>query len=189
MPVETSYRQSLTGHEMERAAWPWLADLRLRAHQRFETLGFPSRGSEAWKYIPLEPLLGASFVGAEPAQVFDAGLLAPLVPADENRLVFVNGAYSDSLSNTAFLPHGVFLGRLEENIKSTPGLVEPYLGSRLEAETNAFSLINTFSFRDGAFIVIPEGVELDRPLHVIFASVSAAGRPPVIYPRVLLLLG
>jgi Fe-S cluster assembly protein SufD len=48
--------------------------------------------------------------------------------------------------------------------------------------------LNTAFFRDGAFIEIPDGLVLERPIYLLFIS-TAAGEPSIIQPRNLILAG
>lgn len=176
----------------ETAPWPWLAGIRQGAYERFKSIGFPTRKFEAWKTISLDPLLGASFVSSErrSAPELEPEFLKNFNFFDEDsKIVFVNGFYSDKLSSAGFLPHGVFLSRLSENIELTPDLVSPYLARDFQNDTNAFSLINAFSFRDGAFITIPKDTVLDKPLQIFFITSNPDENGLAIHPRVLIMLG
>ena len=59
----------------------WMIDRRLAALERFETLGFPDRRSEAWRYTSVEGLLKQGFIA--PAKVSqrdrDDGIQKPSV--------------------------------------------------------------------------------------------------------------
>ncbi|MGE5270719.1 MAG: hypothetical protein ACM3JG_13715, partial [Thiohalocapsa sp.] len=44
----------------------WLAELRRRSLARFAELGFPSRKSERWRYLDLQPLAEAPLPPASP---------------------------------------------------------------------------------------------------------------------------
>ena len=189
-----TYRESLTTDLFvkEVAVWPWLTELRQTAYERFKTVGFPDRKNEAWKYIPLDPVLGASYVSAEDKLAKKTGqeiLNKFSFSEEDSRIVFIDGVYSEELSSAVSLPHGVFLGRLSENIEFTPEIVKPFLDADIENETNAFSLVNTFSFKDGAFLFIPRDTVLDSPLHIVFATSSTGENFLSTTPRMLIVLG
>jgi len=182
-----NYRERFAGDPpKESVVWPWLGQIRQEAYERFQAIGFPTKGLEGWKYISLDPIMSASFVlaGGKSSQA-----AVSFKSQEENRLVFVDGVYSEEYSSTGFLPHGVFLGRLAENIEFTPDIVRPYLEQRLETETNAFSLINMFSFKDGAFIYVPKNISIDKPLNLFFVTSPTADAPQLFYPRILIVLG
>ena len=186
--VESTVLPKETGH------LAWLSDLRREAYDRFKTIGFPTKGLEEWKYTALDPILSASYVPSEGrfSKKYDTNYLKSLFSSaveNEKRLVFVNGVYSDEYSSTGFLPHGVFLGRLAENIEFTPEMVRPYLAPGLKGETNAFSLINTFSFKDGAFVYVPDNCVVEETLNLTFVASLTEKEPEVFYPRGLIVLG
>jgi Fe-S cluster assembly protein SufD len=73
---------------------------------------------------------------------------------------------------------------LAEAIESHPALVEPALGRQAMIERNPFVALNTGFLRDGAFIYVPSGVVVEKPIHVL--SISTAGEvASVSHPRVL----
>ncbi len=169
----------------------WLQELRQRAHRRFAEAGFPDRRSEDWKYILLDPLLKSHFapaVAAElrPNEQKEAARFF-LSDNEKNRLVFVNGVYSKKFS-TLEPGSKVWVEDLAGALRSDPEGLRPYLARGLESETNAFALINTFSFTDGAVIRVPDGVTLESPLHLLFLNIDGDS-PEVTYPRVLITLG
>ena len=189
-----SYRESFTEDllKVQAPAWPWIAKLRQEAYERFKSIGFPTRKLESWKYVTLDPLLNASFVSSDKnaAPELDLALSKELSFSEGSpRIVFVNGVYSETLSSINFLPHGVFLNRLSENMEFTPEIVQPYLTAGLEEESNAFSLINLFSFKDGAFVYVPANSTLDEPLHILFVESGTSAEAVALYPKILIVLG
>src|SRR5262249_49567958 len=69
-----------------------------------------------------------------------------------------------------------------ETISEHPNLVEPYLGRYLDIQRDAFSALNTAFAQDGAFVHIPRGVVIDKPIHVLFVS-TAGDAPSMNHPR------
>ncbi|OIO38402.1 MAG: Fe-S cluster assembly protein SufD [Candidatus Omnitrophica bacterium CG1_02_46_14] len=172
----------------------WLGEIRSQAYERFKAVGFPDRHLEEWKYTPLDPVMSASYVSSEGYSLrrHDSNYLKSLfTPTVENekRLVFVNGAYSKEYSSTKFLPQGVLFGRLAENIEFTPDLVQSTLAANTNNETNPFSLINTFNFKDGAFVYIPDNCNVEETLNVTFTASLPEGKSEVFYPKILIILG
>ena len=43
----------------------WLRDFRLKAYGKFQQIGLPTRKTEAWKYMNLEPVLKTAFAKPE----------------------------------------------------------------------------------------------------------------------------
>ncbi len=167
----------------------WLRDIRQKAYRRFQTLGFPTRRMEGWRYIDLELIVGASFVPDGQRSV-DAASLKRFerfffCRLEQNRIAFVNGVYAKELSSGVGLPDGVILENLAAAVCSRRELLEPYLAAHIEKESNAFHLINTFSFRDGVFLYVPENVSITVPIHILFGAAAKEDRPIVFYPRIL----
>ncbi len=188
----TLYRDSFSQKtfETEPSGLDWLKSLRRGAYERFKRQGFPTRRTEDWKHVDLEPILGASFVapaakGSKKLPPTQSWGLAE----NEIRLVFLNGVYSDALSHAENLPAGVVLQDLATSIKTHSELVKKYLVCETPEQENAFSLINTFSFKDGAFLNIPDKVVIDRPIHLLFLAGNEDAAPLVFYPRILILAG
>ena len=175
------------------SASDWMKNLRQKAYDRFQALGFPTRKMEDWKYIDLAPILGASFVppetkGMEASELkeFEKFFFCRL---EQNRIALVNGVFTKELSSELCLPEGVILENLGSALSSKRPLIEPYLGANLEKESNAFNLINTFRFRDGVFLYVPEGVTVEAPVHILLATAPNAGQATAFDPRILLVVG
>lgn len=167
----------------------WLRSLREQARQRFTTLGYPTTRLEEWKYT------NVGVIGKTQFQPGEYKLSDPAISLIENLtaavnsipLVFINGKYCHEFSNSADLPRGMKVNSLREVIQSDGTQIRRYLARDLE-ESPAFVALNTASFEDGAFVEVPAGLVLDKPIHLIFLSVSD-GIPSVCHPRNLLLVG
>src|ERR1700736_1856151 len=103
----------------------WLTGYRNRSLARFAELGFPSRRSEAWRYLDLHrleqrPMLpvgsgSAVVTSAVRAQLAEIGLAEPA-----HRLVLVNGSFAPELSRLNQLPPGVGPGPLATGTPKRP---------------------------------------------------------------------
>jgi Fe-S cluster assembly protein SufD len=90
------------------------------------------------------------------------------LPAHE--LVFVNGRFVPALSSPGDLSAGVVVQSLAHAVDSNSDHLEPWLGSVADLETHAFTALNTSQMTDGAVIVIPRGVKLAQPIHLVFLA-------------------
>lgn len=73
-----------------------------QAHQHLQQLlrlGLPTRKHENWKYTPLDALLNQTFVSAQPQTLTAAQRDALALTIDAWRLVFVDGQFSEKLSD------------------------------------------------------------------------------------------
>ena len=192
-PKAESYRDSFRAGIPEHREGPdWLQKLRKQAWERFQTLGFPTRKIEDWKYISLESLLNQPLVPAAASKFSDLKpqeiLKDVLIPdGEKNRFVFLNGFEAKALSSDADLPEGVKLENLSAAWNRHPA-VKAWLGSGMESEQNPFALINTFRFDQGVFLHVPANVTVKSPIHLVVAGAGIPVSPPVFYPRILVVL-
>lgn len=170
----------------------WLGRLRESAMDRFEQVGFPSVKEEDWKYTNVAPIARWDF---EPI-IGPGSVYTPLTAAEAARfncveteasqVVFVNGLLRQDLSSLAGLPAGVVAIDLaaaivDENYRE---VVREHLARGVDYNAAGFSALNTAMFSSGAFILIPKGVEIETPLHLLFIS-DSANASPATFPRVL----
>jgi Fe-S cluster assembly protein SufD len=154
--------REITKEEIRQEGAEWLRDLRRKAYERFAGMGFPTNRLESWKYINLEPILGSAFLAEE-------GL--------------------SSLFSFSGGGQGVQLCELQTALREKEALLKNTLGVSAAAEENPFALINTFSFRDGIFVYIPDHATLEAPVHLFFKAEGSGAEAPVFYPRILVIAG
>jgi Fe-S cluster assembly protein SufD len=170
------------------AAPGWLRDIRAAAIARFAELGFPTTRQEEWRFTSVAPIAETAF--APPARrVPAARRVTPLVLPIESacRLVFVNGRYSAALSSAGGLPAGVRAGSLAAALASAAQPLERHLARHATYAQNPFGALNTAFIRDGAYVHLGEGVDLDAPLQLLFLS-APGPKPIVAHPRNLVVV-
>jgi Fe-S cluster assembly protein SufD len=173
--------------------------LRRMAIERFATLGFPTLRQEEWRQTNVSPIARTAFRRPEPEDDHAAGIaaawqtVAPVTGGTAGAaavLVFVNGRFSARLSTVTELPPGVIAGSLAEALERAPEKVEPWLGQHAKVGDHPFVALNTAFLRDGAVVIVPDGVIVERPIHVVFLSAPADGTPPIVtFPRNLFVIG
>jgi len=169
----------------------WLAELRRSAVRRFSELGFPTTRDEEYRFTNLSAIAKTAF---EPLTPGDGDWTVEKLEAaafggtDVHRIVFVNGRYSAALSSVGTVPAGVRIESLAAALKNTPAEVEKHLGRIAAWENHAFAALNTAFFGDGLFLSVPDGITLDRPVHVIHAT-SPGTAPGLCHPRSLITVG
>jgi Fe-S cluster assembly protein SufD len=174
-PVKPEARPYLEafGRDRHQGDPDWLAGYRNRSLARFAELGFPSRRSEAWRYLDLRqleqrPMLPvrretAVITSTVRAQLAEIGLVEPA-----HRLVLINGHFSPELSRLDQLPSGVWLGPMAAAIAERPDLVR----AELETQTadRPFAFLNAAFFVDGFVLDVAPGVGLERPVEIVHLS-------------------
>lgn len=184
----SSYRAAFEAFaEKARGREPsWATRLRESAFERFETLGFPTTDEEDWKYTNVAPLARRNFQPAVAHASVDAALLEPFryAEADQSRLVFVNGEYRADLS-TLELPEGVVVADLRAALTGEHEmLMRRHLAGSSDYELDAFRALNTAFMDGGALLVIPKGVRVESPIHLLFLS-APSGEDSASFPRVV----
>jgi len=102
----------------------------------------------------------------------------------DHQLVFVDGRFAPSLTASARLPSGIEVMSLAEAIGRFPDRVEPWLGRSAGPERNGFAALNAAFLRDGVFIRLARGTELEAPVHLLFLTSGAPDS--VVYVRNLI---
>jgi Fe-S cluster assembly protein SufD len=195
---QQDYQSALAGLELDTYADDptWVHELRQNAMSRFQSLGFPTarRGNEEWKYTDVGPVAKGGFKyaisTANPNINLDHVENASIGDSGWNQLVFVNGAYSHSLSSVSNLPDGVVAINLVDAIKATPTMIQKHLAQFAGYENEAFVALNTAFTHDGAFIYVPEDTIVEHPIRLLFLSSSSSSDSEVsCQPRILIITG
>jgi Fe-S cluster assembly protein SufD len=167
--------------------------LRQLGIQRFAALGFPTLRQEEWRFTNVAPIARGTFVRpSNEVEAVDPGRLTPYDFAAAARLVFVDGRFSQRLSQLGELPAGTVVSSLSEVLARTPDLVLPWLGqiARVgEKPDNPFVALNTGFLHDGACVLVPRGAVIEQPIHLLFLSSDNGGQPTFSFPRNLIVAG
>jgi Fe-S cluster assembly protein SufD len=149
----------------------WLSDARKSAVHAVKKLPIMDRKSEAWRYSHVEALLEERFVSAvEPASDGKTADLpdGTLPSLNACRLVFVNGSCVSGSTVLDDVPQGVYAGSLREAVLASPEHLSVWFGKVAGQESNPFTALNTALADDGLFLHIASGIELDKPIEVIY---------------------
>jgi Fe-S cluster assembly protein SufD len=173
----------------------WLHEIRRAAMAGFAEKGFPTTRQEEWRNTNVAPIAAVPFQPASELHAGSAASLAerigqlPLADLECPRLVFVNGRFSKQLSTLEALPGGVKAGSLAEGLASDGKTLERHLtGYATDYREHALVALNTAFIEDGAFLEIPKGMVLEKPIYLLYVS-DASGLPTVSHPRNLIIAG
>ncbi len=142
---------------------------RKAAWRRFEAEGLPGPKDEHWRYSRLDPMLAAlgerwwepaPAAGEEAAALPDAARIEGL---DAWRAVFVAGRFAPVLSS---LPEGLVVRSLREMeaADEAPDMLAEEPDAPMAA---AIWSLNAALAMDGLRLHVPDGMRLDRPLHLL----------------------
>ena len=170
----------------------WLAGYRNGNLARFAELGFPSRRSEAWRYLDLRAL--------EQRPMLPTGRGTAVIPTDADarlaeiglaepgyRLVLLDGRFAPGLSAIERLPSGVWLGSMAVALAERSDLVRAWLETQSSDMPRPFSSLNAAFFADGFVLDIAPGVTLERPVEIL--HLASGGRGGSLHTRSLVRLG
>jgi Fe-S cluster assembly protein SufD len=167
---------------------PWSDEIRHSAIARFAALGFPTTRDEEWKYTSVAPIVKVPFAPRNGADAdIDDKRIDELIETGENRLVFINGHFSDRLSRLVGLPEGVIACGLAAAMSDSRERVEPHWARYADYQHQGFVALNTALMEDGAFLFVPAGAVVEAPIHFLFIS-SAADEATASHPRSLIVL-
>ncbi len=181
--TSTGVFETILESAAHRPAPELLQNLRQRGRESFAALGLPSRRQEEWRFTRLKGIEDKIF---QPPDVVASSIDISLWRvSNAHLLVFVDGIYSPDVSEISDLPDGVVVSNLVLATASESKAVSEHLGSLAGLERHPFAALNTALVADGAFIHLPAGVELERPIQLVFVS-GSEGRSTLSAPRILI---
>ncbi len=149
-------------------------EIRSKALQDFEQLGFPTKKLEAWKYTSLNSVLKEDyslFPKADKAIELADVKKYFIHDIDTYKIVFIDGKYSSFLSETIHDNIDVcLLSSALEKPKYKP-VIENYF-NKIAKQDNLTSL-NTAFANEGAYIHIPRNVEVEKPIQIVNFTTGA----------------
>ncbi|MGJ8761285.1 MAG: Fe-S cluster assembly protein SufD [Polaribacter sp.] len=163
-------------------------NIRTKALQNFETLGFPTKKLEEWKYTSLNSILKQDysiFPNKENNVEFADVKQYFIHDIDTYKIIFIDGKYSSFLSDVTHDGKDIcLLSSAISKAKYSP-VIENYF-NKIAKQDNLTSL-NTAFANEGAYIYIPRNVEVEKPVQIInFTTGSEAAT--MIQPRNLIVV-
>lgn len=172
--AETALAEAFESHQAKLPGNAAVKEARREAMQRFGASGLPHRRVEEWKYTDLRNSLKDAY---PPSVANDAGAkttvadlivaLGALAHVDAHRITFVNGRYSQQLSDIDGLG-GVEVKPLSSALANAPDKVAAGLMASSGAHHDAIAALNTAFVTDGAIVRIAAGTVASKPLLAVF---------------------
>lgn len=179
--------------------WPPFANGRRR--EALETValsGLPDSSDEQYRHFNMRSFFMDTVMLAEqPGMVCDSeSHVDPTVQrrpdktgielTDAYRVVVYNGICREQ--GLTELSDGVVYGSLRAAAGAMPDTVEKYMDSAVGRHGDTVTALCRVFARDGAFVLIPPGIEADKPFHIDICS--RAERPgTACFPRILIVAG
>lgn len=147
--------------------------IRKEAMRQFDRLGFPSTRHEEWKYTNVSPLTKLTYDFQTAAGATATDLEPLLIPdLDANVVVFVNGVHQPSFSKLVSPAEDLIVTNLHEAYGQDPVLFDTHFSQSANFQTDAFTALNTAFAENGAFIWVPQGKVVEKPVILYFFSDS-----------------
>ncbi len=150
----------------------WLAQRRRRAAAELEGLSWPTDAEEIWRYSRVNQLdlerfrpLTAEELGAPESEPVPGGGPFGAELGEHAALVVVrDGRVVHHEVDPALEARGVTVCGIAT---CDPALVEPWLGAVSDASPDAFTVLHDAFLAGGAFVHVPKGVAIERPIVVL----------------------
>lgn len=164
-----------------------LSNLRVKASGEFESIAFPTKKDEEWKYTNVAPIFKNEYVPSPLSKVEQTienidDLKIP--DLDAHLVVFLNGIFNEELSSIASVEDGVIIDSFYNQLKNN----EEFLKANLENSgsiDNSFNLLNNSFTYDGLVVYIPKNKIVDKPIHMLNIALDSE-KKPLIQPRNLI---
>ncbi|MEZ4797117.1 MAG: Fe-S cluster assembly protein SufD [Flavobacteriaceae bacterium] len=149
----------------------YVHDIRTEAIKTFETIGFPTKKDEAWKYTSLNKILKQDysvFPKQENALEYRDIKKYFIHDIDTYKIVFIDSRYSSHLSQTTHDGMDVCLMSAALSKPKYRLVIENYFNKA--ASKDSLSSLNTAFSSEGAFIHIPKNKLVEKPIQIIHFS-------------------
>ena len=167
---------------------PWLSETRSFAIRSFESQGFPTPRTEAWKYTNLNRLTRSSFDFVAGSATPDLSLWESVFVGGADRIVIANGRYNADASEIGTLPSGASIMPLSSAVEEFDPELERLIAKIAPLEGAPLVALNTAFMRDGFVLKLADGVKLERPIQVLHL-VDPGDQTLAVHPRNLIVAG
>lgn len=166
--------------------------IRKSALENFLRLGIPNSKNEEYKYTNVD------FVNSIPFKMqfnpFD-----DLINIDDikkflineisyNRIVFINGFYSEKLSNILSNKDKLIIGSMKAHFNKEHDVFKKHFANYADVSKDSFIALNTAFAQDGAFICIPDNYIIENPIQMLYITITN-DTAILSQPRNLIIIG
>lgn len=134
----------------------------------FDKLGIPSTKNEEWKYTNLKNIAEKEFkIESSLKNISDFYSKLSIQNITSNRLVFVNGIYSETLSNIIEKDKTILIDNIFSARKNHTEIYNNHFSKYAKIEGLALNAMNAALLNDGAFVFVPKGKVVEHPILII----------------------
>ncbi|MGG7036277.1 MAG: Fe-S cluster assembly protein SufD, partial [Flavobacterium sp.] len=167
-----------------------LHDIRTSALKNFEEKGFPTKKEESWKYTSLNVILKndySVFPKQDNTIEFAEVKKYFLHEIDTYKVIFVDGKFSSFLSSTTHDGLDVCLMSSALNKPKYKIVIDEYF-NKIASKDDSLTSLNTAFASEGAYINIPKGKVVEKPIEIIYFS-TGKENALMVQPRNLVIAG
>jgi hypothetical protein len=166
--------------------------LRESSAASLQSLRMPTSRDEQWRFTDIRKLLLTADVWPAPPHFSSVDVSkCTLQEADQTRVVVVDGVIAPALSHLEGLLDGIIVSNLASGEASA--VAAEHLGSLMgqgQGGLDVFTALNGVAASDVLLVHIPDGKQLDKPLHIVYQSTgSGDGTQRLSSPRLLVVAG
>ena len=159
----------------------WWLDRKRAAYEIFASRPLPKRTDESWRFSNIASLDLDGFA----LRTSEQTAIAPFPVTNAASLTFVNNAVLRGATSASRLPPGVIVTTLTEAIENHADLLKAhFMAQPQKLGSEKFAALHTAFVRDGAFIYVPRGIEVEA---AILVAHVAAGAGSAIFPHTLVI--
>ena len=156
----------------------FLAKRRAAAWAFCQKTSFPGRLVELWRRTDISTFkwdelipFRAAHPTVKTAAALPASLQEAIGPAEERSalLVQIDSEIVYAERSAEFAAKGVTFAPIADAARLQPELVERYLGATVRPDESRFTGLNAALRTGGAFLHVPKGVKIDRPIRIVIS--------------------
>src|SRR5580658_890216 len=158
----------------------WWSERKRAAYDRFAALPLPRRGDESWRFSNVGGLRLDGFRLTEPPAGWIPPAASPFGPA---ALAFCNNRLVATGNSADWAAQRIVVTTLTDALKHHPELLRAhFMAQPQKLGSEKFAALHAALVQDGAFIHVPRGVEVARP---IIVAHHASGEGTAVFPHTL----
>lgn len=194
MPLESSLIKVFDEHQDDLfdACHPKVRQSREDAIEYLRKNGLPKRKDEKWKNSPFPKQYDDKYLIDVPSAPYDKNVNeifhCEVHGFEAETYSLLNGwYYSKEEKQLQTLENGVVVGSMLKAQQQYPELFDKYYSTIANHQQDGFAAANTALFRDGIFIYVPDGVEVENTMQLI--KMINREEPLMVNSRNLIILG
>jgi Fe-S cluster assembly protein SufD len=186
---QATFQALLQQHYLKNAPNDPLQKIKAKAWDRLQELGLPTRRTEVFRYLRLRNLFSQNYALSTPGEISADAIALHVYPeCTGSLLVFVNGHYQPTLSNTTALPQKLVISTLDDAMRTYGTLLNNQWAKFIKEETDPFTMINAALHRNGIFLYVPPKTIVEAPIQILHL-IDTQNQPLLLLPRLHLFTG